>query len=214
MSLSFPSYQQQPSNTPLSSARPQILHQSHVAISRIPRNSQTSLLKLFIPTIFCHFRHLPVSPDTQRQPSAQSPQPLHKLTGEATYSKRSITVSQLLTQVSIPPTSAVHLLVCMKYPSGQYLSPASRYYLPALSPTCLPAGSTHLPVGIPISLLVSPACKHHASASRHHSPICWYLSIYFVYFYFCFPASPTYLPTLSPVGITYLIPSISTGLPM
>lgn len=168
MSLSFPSYQQQPSNTPLSSARPQILHQeNHVAISRIPRNSQ--------PPSSSYSSHyllpLQASSSLPRYSEAalcSGPQPLHKLTGEATYSKRSIPVSQLLTQVSIPPTSAVHLLVCMKYPSV-YLSPASRVLPTCLKPH-LPTCRLHPPTcRHPHFLLVSPACKHHASASRHHS---------------------------------------------
>ena len=72
--------------------------------------------------------------------------------------------NQLLTQVSIPPTSAAHLLVCMTRPAGQHLSPASRYYLPALSPTYLPADPTHLPVGI----THSPAGITHLPVSITH----------------------------------------------
>ena len=131
--MSFPSYQQQPSNTPLSSARAQILHQHHVAMTRVPRNSQTSLLKLFIPTISCQFRHLPVSPDTQMQPSAQGPQPVHKLTGEATYSKGSFSACKPVTDPGLHTTS-------------QRCSPACVYDVrfwpasltcPQVRPTCL-----------------------------------------------------------------------------
>lgn len=150
MSLSFPSYQQQPSNTPLSSARAQILHQHHVAMSRVPRNSQTSLLKLFIPTISCQFRHLPVSPDTQMQPSAQGPQPLHKLTGQATYSKGSIPACKPDTDPGLHTTS-------------QCCSPACVYdvhFWPA-SLTCLQVLPTCLKPQLPTCRLHPPTCRHH-----------------------------------------------------
>ena len=177
MSLSFPSYQQQPSNTPLSSARAQILHQHHVAMTRVPRNSETSLLKLFIPTISCQFRHLPVSPDTQMQPSAQGPHPVHKLTGEATYSKGSFSACKPVTDPGLHTTS-------------QHCSPACVYDVrfwpasltcPQVRPTCLkpqlPTCRLHPPTcrHHPFTCWYhSPACKHHPSASRHHSPIYWY----------------------------------------
>lgn len=172
MSLSFPSYQQQPSNTPPSSARPQILHQSHVAMGRGPRNSLTSLLKLFIPTISCLFRHLPASPDAQRSPLLRALSPsINPQERPPTQRGLSHLANQLLTQASIPPASAVHLLVCMTRPAGQHLSPASRYYLPALSPTYLPAYSTHLPVGIthlPAGITHLPASITHLLPGTTH----------------------------------------------
>ena len=177
MSLSFPSYQQQPSNTPLSSARPQILHQSHVAMGRGPRNSLTSLLKLFIPTISCLFRHLPASPDTQLQPSAQGPQPLHKPTGEATYSKGSVSPCKPVTDPGLHTTNQCCSPACV-YDTPCW--PASLTCLQVL-PTCL---KPHLPTCRPhpptcrhhpfTCWYHSSACEHHPSASRHHSPIHWY----------------------------------------
>lgn len=154
------------------------LSQSHIATGRAPRNSQTSLPKLFIPVFYL----LPVqaSPSLPRYSAAAlcSCSPSQQLTGEATFSKGSVLAYKPVTDLSLHTTSqccspafACNIpflpasLTCLQVP------PVSRYYLPTLSPTYLPAGPTHLAVGIthlPAGITYLPASITHLLPGTTH----------------------------------------------
>lgn len=144
------------------------LSQSHIATGRAPRNSQTSLPKLFISVFYL----LPVqaSPSLPRYSAAAlcSCSPSQQLTGEATYSKGSVLAYKPVTDLSLHATSQC---CSPAFPCNIPFLPASLTCL-QVPPTCLQVLPTYLKPQLPTCRPHPPSCRHHPLTCRYHVPAC------------------------------------------